>query len=180
MNPSLRRLARSGGLVAAAFALKYPLVAIPGLEPLTLVFFALGYAYGPIWGALVGATGEVVYATLNPLGVAVVPVWMAQIIGMAGAGVAGGATRFLADHLAHRDGRLPAILAGVLATLFFDAVTNLAYALSIGPFWPVLLAGLPFAAVHVASNALLFLTIFPTLRRWLMRPAHAVVEPSAT
>jgi len=167
--------------VAAAFAIKYPLVGLPNIEPLTLAFFAVGYAYGPLWGLFVGMAGELLYATINPFGPPIVPVWLAQIVGMGIAGMAGG---WLGQwhYRANWSSRwmLGAIVAaGVLVTLLFDIFTNVAIAFAIGPFWPVLIAGVPFAAVHVASNALLFLLIFPILRRWFLRPA-VVIDPPET
>lgn len=190
----IRRLAISGGLVAAAFALKYPLIGIPNVEPLTLVFFTIGYVYGSGWGALVGAVGELIYATFNPYGAQIFPVWIAQIAGMALAGVLGGAFRLLLapkpDHergyvggrgaAARRALALTSVsLAGIITTLCYDLLTNLALALAIGPFWPTLVAALPFVVIHLVSNALLFPLIFPILRRWLLRPTTAVVEPGA-
>lgn len=178
---AVRRLAVSGGLVAAAFAIKYPLIGIPNVEPFTLSFFSVGYMFGPLWGLFVGAVGEIIYATLNPYGAAIFPVWIAQIIGMATAGLIGGWIGLLKDQLDwdRRRSLVIAVAAGVAATLFFDIVTNLAMAWSIGPFWPVMVAAIPFAAVHIASNALLFATIFPILRRWILGSASTVVGPSS-
>ena len=62
---AVRRLVVSGGLVAAAFAIKYPLIGIPNVEPFTLAFFCVGYMFGPAWGLFVGAAGETIYATIN-------------------------------------------------------------------------------------------------------------------
>jgi hypothetical protein len=176
MNPTLRRLAQSGGLLAAAFALKYPLIGIPNVEPLTLAFFALGYAYGARWGAFVGIVGEGAFATFNPLGMPIPQVWAAQILGMALAGIAGGLIRPFFDPV--RSARIRAAfaaVAGIAVTLVFDTVTNLAFAVSIGPFWPVMIAAIPFAAIHLLSNALLFALVFPILSRWLVRPIHPVI-----
>lgn len=181
MNPTLRRLAQSGGLLAAAFALKYPLIGVPNVEPLTLAFFALGYTHGARWGAFVGITGEAIFATFNPLGMPIPQVWLAQIIGMALAGIAGGLVRPFFDPI--RSVRIKALfaaVAGIGVAFAFDAVTNLAFALSIGPFWPVMIAAIPFAAIHAASNALLFALVFPILSRWLVRPIHPVVTSSAS
>jgi hypothetical protein len=177
MITRLRRLTHSGGLVAAAFALKYPLIALPNIEPLTLAFFAVGYAYGVRWGAFVGALGMGIYASFNPLGPAIFPVWVSQLVGMSSVGMIGGMIgKWLRSGETARRRYWPVVLGGILATLFFDLVTNLAFALAIGPFWAVLVAGIPFAAIHIGSNALLFGLIFPILERWLLRPTTAVVQ----
>jgi len=181
MITQLRRLTHSGGLVAAAFALKYPLVALPNIEPLTLAFFAVGYAYGAPWGAFVGALGMGIYATFHPQGIPIFPVWAAQLFGMALAGFIGGIiAKWVGKSKAGWRRYLPAILGGVLATVLFDLLTNLAFALAIGPFWPVMIAGIPFAVIHIGSNALLFALIFPILERWLLRPTASVVQSRAS
>lgn len=179
MNPSLRRMAQSGGLLAAAFALKYPLIGLPNVEPLTLAFFALGYAHGARWGAFVGLAGEAIFATLNPLGMSIPQVWVAQTLSMSLAGIAGGLVRPFYDPIWSARIRAGfAAVAGFGVTLVFDLVTNLAFAATIGPFWPVMIAAIPFAAIHVLSNALLFALVFPILSRWLIRPIHPVVTSS--
>lgn len=171
----------SGGLVAAAFALKYPLVGVPNVEPLTLAFFAVGYAYGVPWGAFVGAAGEALYATVNPFGPPIVPVWAAQIVSMMIVGMVGGWIGRIDNRSEWSNKVTVAIIvgAGVGVTIIFDLLTNLALAISIGPFWPVMIAAVPFAGVHIASNALLFLTVFPILRRWFLRSTSVVEPPGA-
>ena len=221
----IRRLAISGGLVAAAFAVKYAMIGLPNVEPLTLAFFGVGYAYGAIWGAFVGAVGEAIFATVNPMGAPIAPVWVAQIMGMALVGVIGGVMGRVGKHrgsagdspgrsrsgLAGSDSQwgghscppvgdaerhllensrigesgrwrlVMIVCAGIVATISFDLLTNLAMAWSIGPFWAIMIAAIPFAAVHLLSNALLFALIFPILRRWLTRytsPPRRVACPS--
>ena len=171
----------SGGLVAAAFAIKYPLIGIPNVEPFTLAFFCVGYMFGPAWGLFVGAAGETIYATINPYGASIAPVWVAQIAGMACAGAIGGWVGLMKDRLNrnNKQGVVLAVGAGIVATLIFDLITNLAMAWSIGPFWPVMIAAIPFAGLHIASNALLFIVIFPILRRWFLGSASTVVGPSS-
>lgn len=181
MNPSIRRLAQSGGLLAAAFALKYPLIGLPNIEPLTLAFFALGYAHGARWGAFVGFAGEAIFAAFNPLGMPIAPVWAAQVLAMTFVGASGGMFRPFYDPAWSPKVRAGlAAAAGIAVTLTFDLVTNLAFAVVIGPFWGVMLAAIPFAAIHIASNALLFALVFPILSRWLVRPIHPVVDSSAS
>ncbi|HEX9750657.1 MAG TPA: hypothetical protein VGB22_05145 [candidate division Zixibacteria bacterium] len=180
--PHLQRLARSGGILAAALVLGYPLIAVPNVEPLTLAFFAVGCAEGPLWGLFVALVGESVFAAFHPMGPAIAPVWLAQVMGMGIVGVLGGWSRPLWRGAWHRGAwTVRAAWVGVLATLVFDGLTNFAFAIAIGPFVPVMIAAIPFAAVHAGSNALLFGLFFPILQRWLLRPtsvvAHSVPSP---
>lgn len=173
-----RRLAMSGGLVAAAFAVKYPMIALPNVEPLTLAFFGVGYAFGPLWGAFVGCVAEGFYATFNPIGMPIAPVWAAQILSMGIAGAVGGLLGRVHTKLNVRHWLEMTILAfaGISVTVIFDLLTNLAMAWVIGPFWIVMAAAIPFAAIHIASNALLFALIFPILRRWLIPVASVHLD----
>jgi hypothetical protein len=98
---------------------------------------------------------------------------------MALVGMSGGLARPFFDPI--RSDRIKAAfasIAGIGVTLAFDILTNLAFAATIGPFWPVMIAGIPFAAIHVLSNALLFALVFPILSRWLVRPTHPIVHSS--
>ncbi len=166
MNLPVRDLARIGGLLAAAFVLKMPAIGLPNVEPFTLVFFFIGYRYGGFWGAAVGALGEFLYTTLNPFGAALPPVTVAQIIGMALAGTAGG----LAAHvdpwrIFSRPRRWGLVLTAIVITLFYDLLTNLAMFWTLGNLWPWLIAGIPFSALHIGSNSLLFAFAFPALQK---------------
>jgi hypothetical protein len=67
------------------------------------------------------------------------------------------------------------ITAGILSTLFFDFITNLAYPITAGfsfsQTFVVLAAGLPFAVIHLVSNAAVFtvlvVPLLPRLRKAL-------------
>ena len=55
-------------------------------------------------------------------------------------------------------------VVGAVATLFFDLITTLGYAIWFAiPYFLAILAGIPFIAVHVISNAILFPAIVPRL-----------------
>ena len=155
-----------GGLLAAAFVLKLPAIALPNVELFTLVYFFIGYRYGIFWGGAVDAFFEFLYSTLNLYGPALPPVNAAQIIGMAAAGIAGGVgARFNPFRIFSLPRRWGLVLAAVVVTLFFDLVTNLAMVWTLGNLWVVLIAGIPFSALHIAANSLLFAFAFPALQR---------------
>jgi hypothetical protein len=164
VNLQVRDLAKIGGLLAAAFVLKLPLIGLPNVEPFTLVYFFIGFRYGIFWGGAVAAIGEFLYSTLNPFGVALPPVMVAQVAGMAAAGVAGGlAARFDPYRIFTSPRRWGLALTAAAITLFYDVLTNVAMFWTLGNLWVWLVAGVPFSALHIVSNSLLFAFAFPVL-----------------
>ena len=99
-------------------------------------------------------------------GAALPPVTAAQIVGMAAAGGAGGlGARIDPYRVFSLPRRWGLVLAAVAVTLFFDLVTNLATVWTLGNLWVVLIAAIPFSALHIVSNSLLFAFAFPALQR---------------
>jgi len=166
VNLQVRDMARIGGLLAAAFVLKLPAIGLPNIEPFTLVFFFIGYRYGCFWGAAAGALAEFLYTTMNPYGAALPPVSAAQIMGMAFSGFAGGlAGRIDPLRIFSRPSRWGLAVAGIMLTLVYDVLTNLAMFWTLGNVWAWLVAGIPFSALHIASNCILFALVFPALQK---------------
>lgn len=153
---------------------------IPNFEFLTVILFVGGFVLGPAWGALAGALGEFLYSAMNPYGsgLAVPLVLAAQTAGMACAGAAGGLVGRFTVHGQARRGVL-VIAAGIAVTLVFDLMTNLASAVLFGPIVPMLLAGLPFAAIHVGTNAALFALVGVPLVAALERTRRSLTTPVA-
>jgi hypothetical protein len=122
--------------------------------------FSAGLLLGARDGALTAALTELVFSLLNPYGPALPLITLAQVLGMAVAGAAGGV-------LGAADlGGLPAVpraialaLAGAVVTLFFDLATNLATGVLFGQMKLTLLGGIPFALVHIGTNVALFVAI---------------------
>jgi len=52
---------------------------------------------------------------------------------------------------------------GVLLTLLYDLLTNLAVAYTVGQLIPVMLAAIPFTLIHTGSNAVIFVVLTPLL-----------------
>jgi len=164
MTARIRDLAMMGGLLAAAFVLKLPAIGLPNIEPFTLVYFFIGYRFGILWGGAVAALGELVYATLNPLGPSLPPVAAAQVVGMVIAGTAGGfAARIDPYRIFSMPRRWGLAVAAVLITCVYDILTNLAMFWTMGNLWAWLIAGIPFSALHIIANCLLFVFVFPAL-----------------
>jgi len=147
------------GVAAAA---GYMLMFIPNIEAVTLVLFVAGYKLGIKRGILAAIIAAFLYFGLNPQGGLFPPLLTAQIIGVSAAPVLGALFRLLKS-LVLRLLSLP-ILA-IIATVWYDLLTNLAYPLSIGLNYKGILitlsAGIPFSLVHNISNVIIFSVFIP-------------------
>lgn len=130
---------------------------IPNLELLTLVSFCSGVLLGARDGAMVGGLTEFLFTLFNPYGMAHPLVTASQVLGMALPGVAGGWAMRLGIPARGITGRIAFLVpAAVVVTLWFDLLTNLASGLVYGQLGAILIGGIPFALIHVGTNALLF------------------------
>jgi hypothetical protein len=93
---------------------------------------------------------------------------LAQVIGMSLAGLLGSLAAFICRQKS--GSRLFAVIvsAGILSTLIFDLLTNLAFPIMAGfsytQFLVTMVAAIPFAAIHLISNTLVFsLIVVPLL-----------------
>jgi len=156
---SFRRLSYAALMVAVGLTGVYA-EPFPNFEVLTLVVFASGVLLGARDGALVGVLTEGAYTMLNPYGAAHPLVVLAQVTGMALAGMAGGwAAR--AGVPARPAGRRALLLApvGLGLTAVFDLLTNLATGVVYGQMRVILMGGIPFSLWHIGTNVLLFSAI---------------------
>lgn len=129
----------------------------PDFEIQTLGIFGAGVLLGSRDGAVVGVLTMLVYSLMNPYGPAHPLVTLAQVLGQAPAGIAGGL--FAAAGLHGRGVVVRGAALGGLAlalTVWFDLVTNVATGLVVGQMRVVLLQGIPFALWHSVTNVLLF------------------------
>jgi uncharacterized membrane protein len=163
---SLRRLSLTGVWSGLAAFVPYA-EPLPWLELQTIVVFAAGYFLGARGGAAVGALGMAIYSLVNPYGPAHPLVFAAQLAGRAAAGALGGgaAGAGLAAGAMWRGVQL--VLWSLAASLVFDLPTNLATGVVFGPLVPVLVAAIPFAALHALTNAALFWAVGLPLTRGL-------------
>jgi uncharacterized membrane protein len=180
MSFSVRKLSLMGVLVALAIVLKLPILSVPNVEFLTFVIFSSGFLLGTIEGLLVGVISMSLYTTvITPYGLPPLPIALAQVFSMAFIGSAGGICRALhARGLAPkfpsvRSDKKPSSLGffgfltmglfGLGLTLIYDLLTNLATAYLVGQFWPVMIAAIPFALIHILSNVAIFVILAPVL-----------------
>lgn len=164
-------LTRMAAFVAVGIALGLALVAVPNVELVTGVSFMSGFLLGAGAGVVTGGLIEALFAGFHPLGSSLGLVLVAQMAGMAFAGALGGAAARIVGP-SRRGIRYAAaiVAAGALATLVFDALTNLAFPAMAGfsrsQTWVTLAAGVPFAAIHLLSNLFVFgLVVRPLIPR---------------
>ena len=152
-----RGIATTAVLIALAVAIGILLAPVPNVEGISAVSFFSGLLMGCWRGGLIGGTAMLLLSLLNPLGPAPPPVLAAQIAGMALIGAGG--------HLLRRGQvfrarfRALAMVSGGVLTLVYDGLTNYGVAVSIGKWRDplvVMIAGIPFAAIHVATNTMIF------------------------
>jgi hypothetical protein len=164
-------LARIAAFVAVAVAGGLALTAVPNVELVTAICFIAGFLMGYSAGILTGAIAEGIFAGFNPLGSSLGLLLLAQVIGMAVAGLLGAFSAAILKHRRHGWRFYSTLIsAGAAVTIFFDFITNLAFPIMAGfSFSQTLLtlaAGVPFALLHLGSNIAVFiLFVSPLLPR---------------
>ena len=89
---NLNKLVRASIFAALAIGAGFSLLMIPNVELITVIIFTAGLYLGPAWGLMVGGTAEMIFSGMNPMGsgLSFPPLFISQIIGMAGVGFVGG------------------------------------------------------------------------------------------
>ena len=161
---SAAELALVGTLAGVAAAGRVLFVAVPGVQPVTVIAVAAGASLGARAGMAVGATAALVSNLF--LGQGPWTPW--QMLGWAGCGLAGA----LARRSIRR--RVPfAVFCGLLG-LAFSTLMDVWLWLSFYPHtWAALIAvlgrGVPFDVAHALGNVVIALACGPELRRLLER-----------
>jgi len=157
-------------LIATTVALGYALAGIPNIELMTITVFISGYLLGVRLGATVGAAAIAVHSVFNPLGAALPPLFVAQIVGFTLTGMAGGLLGGVIERLPRVGAIVVAGATGLVVTLFYDVLTN------IGAFYTItgenaptnllkfVIGGIVFVVMHLVWNTALFaVALKPTL-----------------
>lgn len=169
-----RSVASLGVFIALVTALGFALSGVPNVELMSLMTFVSGAVLGPRKGAVVGAVSMGLYSGFNPYGPALPPTFAMQVLGAAGIGVVGGLAvlgRWFERTPPGLRWPLGAAL-GLVLTLFYDALTNLGTAWSIGAYldpWPILVGGITFAVWHIVWNGAFFGVGLPPMLAVLTR-----------
>ncbi|MBK6732803.1 MAG: hypothetical protein IPG61_01675 [bacterium] len=145
----------------------YLLAWLPNVEIMTVITAVAGVVLGPVLGFLCGAMAAAIYSIASPMGSAPPLLLLAQMLGM---GLAGPVGHVAAGRVAGVAGRVSrravarAAAGGLVATVLYDALTNLAGLLIFDLPLPVVLVGaVPFFLVHAASNVAIFAVFLPVL-----------------
>ncbi len=186
----MRTAVRSAALIAFSVACGYAkLILFPYLffvELFSVAVFLSGALLGPAWGAWVGGVARLVFSVGNPYGPPHPLVLVAQVLGGALIGALGGIVgRWLAPRqgAAGAPNRAPAgartrsallLISGIVGTLAYDTLTNVAQGVVFGSVPATLALGAIPSLQHVGSNAVLFLVLGSAAFPWLSRhPAGA-------
>ena len=182
----MRTIVLSSSLIAFSIACGYAkLLLFPYLffvELFTVAVFLSGILAGPAWGLWIGAVARLVFSVANPYGPPHPWILAAQVLGAALVGGLGGLARpWLLDAAETSRAarvRVPILLAcGLVATLLYDALTNVAQGIAYQSLRVSIALGLIPALQHLASNLVIFglagnLAI-PWLRQHPMAARHA-------
>lgn len=173
--------ARDVGVIAAfasaAIATNYSLAWLPNVKLMDAIVFSTAFLFGLKVGAWTGATIWAVYGSLNPYGFEPMT-WLATMAAESIYAVFGALAK-RGWGIGRGDGPYVLFaLAGLGATMLYDALTNLASGIVFSIYsgsldWirvsAIFFAGVPFAAVHAASNAVIFPALGAPLVRKLSR-----------
>jgi len=155
---SMSGVARVGVFAALAFGVNAPLLAVPNIELFSFSLFLSGLFLGASGGGATAMVAGIIFVFFNPNGAQpILAVGIIQLFGFFLFGLCGGLLRPLIlknDNIKITIFTL--LAAGALLTLWYDLSTNLVFAYLFGPFWPALIAGLWFSAVHTVSNTIIF------------------------
>jgi len=154
----IRRIAVAGLLAALALALNFPLLAVPNIEVFSLCMFVSGVFLSYWGGFVVPLAAGLIFIVFNPNGPpTLLTVAVAQLTGFILFGLIGAAVR---KNIINNKNRIVGITfcaaVGVVFTFIYDLLTNAAFALTIGPFWPTIVSGIAFSLMHIVSNGLIF------------------------
>lgn len=164
MNTYLFRLTLSSVMAALCYVVMLPLMLVPGLFLTLFICFTAGVALGKGWGFLTGIVGMFLCSYFNPLGSALLPIMLAQMLGAGISGWLGGAVGNLVISSRGKYFRYAIMgLFGLITALAYHVLVDLTDAWLWGPFWVRLQVGLASSLLTIASNVVIFVVLYPAL-----------------
>ena len=173
---NLNKLVRASIFAALAIGAGFSLLMIPNVELITVIIFTAGLYLGPAWGLIVGGTAEMIFSGMNPMGssLSFPPLFISQIIGMAGVGFVGGVLQgvfMIREYSLHKV--ITVGIAGFILTFFFDSLTTLSYPVSAGFDFSrtmgLYISGLGFTLLHQTANGFIFAIGVPRITKFLVK-----------
>jgi hypothetical protein len=151
-------VARIAVFAALALGANFPFLVIPSVEVISVTLFWCGLFLGWKHGMASAFLAGIIFVYFNPNGPQpIILVGLAQITGFVTYALFGGLFR---KFLLNNDKIINVIITmtalGAVLTLLYDTITNIMFAITIGPFWVVLIGGLSFAVAHIISNTIIF------------------------
>lgn len=161
----LRLITRIALFSALVYATSWSLALVPNVKVSFFIIFTAGFVWGVFPGMLVGIVGAGLWSTFNPYGPVALPILMAQVVGSAACGAIGGvyqSTRI--DQKQTVTSRVALAVCGIICTAVYYIPVNLVDAWLFQPFWARIIAGLPWTAIALVTNALIFPLLFGAAR----------------
>ena len=166
MSRRVRLIARVALFSALVYVISWGTSFLPNVTLAFFVVFLSGFVWGTIPGLLVGGLGMWLWTTFNPYGPATLPVTIAQVCGLALSGLSGAMFRHLGGTPVHAGRWLPLMaLAAAVCTAAFYLPVAVVDAWVFQPFWPRFVTSLAWSLWALVSNLLIFILLFPLLRR---------------
>jgi uncharacterized membrane protein len=162
----VRLIARIALFAALVYVFSWMLAMIPNVKVTFFIIFTAGFIWGSGAGMLVGMVGTGLWSLFNPNGPPA-SVWtlIAQMFGSALCGTVG----TLYQLSGWRDCspmvvRIGLVLCGAVCTAVYFVPVNLVDAWISGRFLEWLIASIPFTALALVSNAIIFPLLFGVTR----------------
>ena len=165
MTHTPRLLTRVALFSALIYVISWATIYLPNVKVIFFIIFSAGFLWGSLAGWLVGTVGMGLWTFFNPFGPAGLPIAAAQIFGAGLCGSIGAMVRSLEWTRLNRFGfGALLVIAGAICTLLYFIPVNAVDAWVYQPFWPRFISALPWTAISLVSNMIIFPLLFPATR----------------
>ena len=161
----LRLITRIALFSALVYVTSWSLVLLPNVKVSFFIIFTAGFVWGVTPGMLVGAVGTGLWSMFNPYGPVALPMLMVQVVGSASCGAIGGIYQSTRIHQkSAMTNSIALVICGIICTAVYYVPVNLVDAWLFQPFWARVIASLPWTAIALVTNALIFPLLFGSAR----------------
>jgi uncharacterized membrane protein len=158
-------MALSAIFAALCYVTMLPLVGFYNVFLTLFICFTAGVLLGAGWGFLTGVIGMFLCSYFNPLGAALPPIMLAQMIGAGVSGLLGGVVgkRIPTGDYSFAHFALMGAM-GFVTALMYHLIVDVVDAWLWRPFWVRLQLGLISSLVTIVSNVVIFIVLLPILK----------------